>query len=191
MFLTKIEGGYFVEVFSKKGDDLLELGDFLQGTDAQKDEADAVNLAADQNCPESLKNSSSEIKHKVRMFYDSKIWEETSEGCFSCGSCNLVCPTCYCFDIQDEWGLGKNDGCRYRRWDACLTREFSEVSVQGGTENFREREAERFRHRILRKTAFLNDKLGAPACVGCGRCSGACTANIANPVSIINKIMES
>jgi formate hydrogenlyase subunit 6/NADH:ubiquinone oxidoreductase subunit I len=124
------------------------------------------------------------------MYYDSDIWKRRSEDCFSCGSCNIVCPTCYCFDIQDNWGLGTADGKRYRRWDACMTCEFSEVSVQGGKENFREDRAERFRHRIMRKTAFLNDKLGGPACVGCGRCSAACTADIANPVAVINEIME-
>jgi ferredoxin len=42
----------------------------------------------------------------------------------------------------------------------------------------------------MRKAAYLNDKLGGPACTGCGRCSAACTADIADPVRVINAIME-
>ncbi len=190
MFLTKITDGYLVEVLTKKGGDIIPEGNFTKAAQGQIDEAAAVNQKADKNCPEKLNNSSLEIKHKIRMYYDSDVWKKKSEDCFSCGSCNIVCPTCYCFDIQDDWGLGAADGKRYRRWDACLTCEFSEVAVQGGSENFREERAERYRHRIMRKTSFLNDKLGGPACVGCGRCAGTCTADVADPVAIINEIME-
>lgn len=190
LFLTKIAGGYVVDVLTSKGEQLLALGAFKPATAAQKTKAAKVLEAANKNCPEKLKASSAEIRDKVRKDFRSKIWEELSADCFSCGSCNIVCPTCYCFDVQDEWGLGACDGMRGRQWDACLTSEFSQVSVQGGTENFRKDKAERFRHRFMRKTAYLNDKLGGPACVGCGRCSGACTADIANPATVINKIME-
>jgi len=145
---------------------------------------------ADTDCKEKLNNTEADIKEKVRASFNSKIWDELSEDCFSCGSCNIVCPTCYCFDVQDEWGLKAQDGTRYRTWDACMTCEFSEVSVQGGSENFRETKADRFRHRFMRKAAYLNEQLGGPACIGCGRCTGACTVNIANPVTVINKIME-
>ena len=74
---------------------------------------------------------------------------------------------------------------------ACLTKEFAQISLGAGKhENPREERSERFRHRIMRKAAYLNEKLGSPACTGCGRCSSACTANIADPVNVINKIME-
>lgn len=192
MYMTKITGGYLVESITDKGEALIASGNFQPSTDAQVSEAADVNKKAADTCPEKLNNTSScEIAKKMRDSFSSKVWEELAETCFSCGSCNIVCPTCYCFDVQDEWGLGKCDGVRYRRWDACLTGEFSEVSVQGGSENFREERAERYRHRFMRKFAYLNEKLGSPACVGCGRCSGACTADIANPVTVINKIMES
>src|SRR4030042_549369 len=52
--------------------------------------------------------------------YDHPVWEEKAQRCYSCGSCNLVCPTCYCFDVRDdvEWGLQK--GRRYRGWGGRL-----------------------------------------------------------------------
>ena len=68
---------------------------------------------------------------------------------------------------------------------------FAEVSLGGGkTENFREHPHERYRHRVMRKTTYLNDKIGGPACVGCGRCAISCLADIADPVHIVDTIME-
>jgi len=191
MFLTAITDGFHVDVVTLKGEKLLPAGKFEKVTAEQTAEAKKVNADALANCPQKLNGTSFQIKHKVRLAYDSDIWEKTAKDCFSCGSCNIVCPTCYCFDIQDEWNLDGVSGTRHRRWDACLTCEFSEVTLQGATENFRDDRHERYRHRIMRKTSFLNDKLGGPACVGCGRCAGACTADIADPVRIVNQIMES
>ncbi|MBM4148703.1 MAG: hypothetical protein FJ224_06635 [Lentisphaerae bacterium] len=190
MFLTRLKGGYLVEVRSKKGEELLALGKFEPASREQAAEAEAVNAAAEKNCPEKLNDTSDSVREKVRASFGSDIWNELSRDCFSCGSCNIVCPTCFCFDVQDEWNLDGVSGVRSRCWDACLVSEFSEVSVQGGSENFREERAERYRHRFMRKAVYLNDALGGPACVGCGRCSGACTADIANPTVAINTIME-
>jgi ferredoxin len=190
MFLTDIGDGYVAEVLTEKGENLLQYGNFEDATKQQIIDADKVNEAANKNCPQKVKYGPEAVEVKMRDTFKSKIWEELSEDCFSCGSCNIVCPTCYCFDVQDWWNMDQESGKRSRRWDACLTTQFAEVSVQGGTENFREDRAERYRHRFMRKATYLNEKLGAPACVGCGRCSGACTADIADPVRVINRIME-
>jgi len=192
MFMTFIGDGYVVDVVTPKGEAIVKLGKFINATTEQLASAKKAVADANANCPEKLKGTSFQVMHKVRLAYGGPIWEEVAKTCFSCGSCNIVCPTCYCFDIQDEWNLDGTSGTRHRRWDACLTSEFSEVSLQNGRENFRHSRHERYRHRIMRKMTYLNEKLGgSPACVGCGRCSGACTADIANPVKIVNRIMES
>jgi formate hydrogenlyase subunit 6/NADH:ubiquinone oxidoreductase subunit I len=191
-FITKINGGYVYETRGDKGEALVKFGSFAKATDAQVKEARAVNENVMGKCPEKLNRSSKEIAEKVRKAFSKEaFWEALAEDCFSCGSCNIVCPTCYCFDVQDNWNLDQVSGARTRYWDACLTEDFAKVSLGGGaTENFREERAERFRHRIMRKASYLNEKLGGPACVGCGRCSAACTSDIADPVNVINKIME-
>jgi sulfhydrogenase subunit beta (sulfur reductase) len=191
-FLTRTKGGYVFEVLTDKGKDLLKHGKFTEASGDQVKEAKAVNNEMMTKCPEKLNGVSSKIAEKVRKsFADKTIWEECAENCFSCGSCNIVCPTCYCFDVQDNWNVDQKSGDRSRYWDACLTKEFAMVSLgAGATENFRDTRAERFRHRIMRKAAYLNEKLGGPACVGCGRCSSACTSDIADPVKVINRIME-
>lgn len=34
--------------------------------------------------------------------FDSSIWKQQSERCLGCGACAFVCPTCACFDIQED-----------------------------------------------------------------------------------------
>ena len=112
------------------------------------------------------------------------IWDTESERCLSCGSCIMVCPTCYCFDVIDELALSMKIGDRLRRWDACMLRSFAEVS---GGENFREEVKNRVKHRINRKFDFLMTKHGRSVCVGCGRCVRSCLAEI-SPVTIVEAL---
>jgi sulfhydrogenase subunit beta (sulfur reductase) len=191
-FITKIKGGYHFQALTPKGEALVKLGSFSKASGDQVEEAKRVNQDAMNKCQEKLKYDSKKNAEKVRAaFGNEKVWHEHSKDCFSCGTCNIVCPTCYCFDVQDVWNLDQVSGVRYRQWDACLTEDFAKVSLgPTGAENFREEKAERMRHRIMRKAAYLNQKLGGPACVGCGRCSVGCVPDIADPVKIINNIVE-
>jgi len=192
-FLTRIEGGYVYEARTPKGEALLARGAFAPATAPQIEAAAAANAAGRPPCPETLAHPADVVARVVRAtFRKERLWDELAADCFSCGSCNTVCPTCYCFDVQDTWNVDQASGARTRYWDACLTEDFATVSLGGGrTENFRETRGDRFRHRFMRKAVYLNGKLGGPACVGCGRCSSACTADIADPVHVIDRIMAS
>ena len=190
-FLTMIEKGYVFETRTPKGAALLEFGRFRIAEKSEVAAADRVNAEILEKCPERIDHPAQAVAKRLwEVFGDEALWEKFAEDCFSCGSCNVVCPTCYCFDVQDRWNLDQKSGARARSWDACLTQDFAQVSLgAGATENFRDSRGERFRHRFMRKGAYLNKKLGSPACVGCGRCSQACTADIASPPKVINKIM--
>jgi len=191
-FLTKLDDGYLFETRTPAGGALVRHGAFREATADQIAAAEKANADVLGQCKEQLPYSSAQIAAKVReSFGKEDMWDELAMDCFSCGSCNVVCPTCYCFDMRDAWNLDQVSGTRTRYWDACLTREFAAISMPGGGhENFREHHQSRFRHRFMRKGAYLNEKLGGPACTGCGRCSMACTADIADPVRVINTIME-
>jgi len=115
------------------------------------------------------------------------LWEEQANKCLNCGTCNLVCPTCYCFDVVDEMDLDLVHGKRIRRWDACLLSDFAKVA---SGENFRETRTSRYQHRLFRKGQYLFSKLGDVACVGCGRCASFCLADIADPVDVFNRLKE-
>ena len=118
--------------------------------------------------------------------YRSRVWDEVAEKCVGCGTCNLVCPTCYCFDVEDDVELDMTTGVRERHWDSCMLNDFAMVA---GGENFRKEKSERTRHRLHRKFKYITDHYGAPFCVGCGRCSKYCTAKI-SIVEIVNDLIK-
>ena len=118
--------------------------------------------------------------------YDSLLWEATARRCYSCGSCNLSCPTCYCFNTYDRLDMTLQAGQRRREWDGCQLPAFAMVA---GGHNFRGTPAARLRHRIYRKAKWIKEREGIAGCVGCARCNRACTAKI-NSVEIYNQLAE-
>ncbi|MEI6520519.1 MAG: 4Fe-4S dicluster domain-containing protein [bacterium] len=189
ILLTKLGKHYVVEVRTEKGEALLaELGDVP--------DADALLLARREQFWEDarrfmnkylLKCKPEDLPELLTQTYEHPIWEENAALCYSCGSCNLVCPTCYCFDVYDDVDWTLESGERFRQWDGCMLRKFAEVA---GGHNFRKNREERYRHRFYRKGKYLWDRMGMIACVGCGRCTTACTAKIANPVTLYNTLYE-
>lgn len=122
-----------------------------------------------------------------KAYEESDFWEKHSEKCLACGSCVLVCPTCYCFDVKDNPDLSLEHGERVRTWDGCLLEDFAKVA---SGENFRATRPTRYRHRYFKKGKYLFDRFGFVSCVGCGRCSSNCLPNIANPVNLFNDMYQ-
>ena len=143
--------------------------------------------ALNMGTPREVRFRPSELPGLLRRSFHNVLWDERADKCLSCGGCNLVCPTCYCFDVKDEVDLSLKEGRRYRVWDGCVLEDFAKV---GSGENFRERRAQRYRHRFYRKGMYLYDKYGHIACVGCGRCASACLPDIADPVAVYNALKE-
>lgn len=114
------------------------------------------------------------------------VWDELNDRCLGCGRCNIVCPTCYCFDVYDCMDLNMTSGERCREWDACTLKDFAVVSTG---ENFRSTRGQRLRHRFNRKFNYLMTKYNASFCVGCGRCTRSCPVNI-DVVETVNTIIK-
>jgi sulfhydrogenase subunit beta (sulfur reductase) len=107
--------------------------------------------------------------------YGHEIWERLGERCLSCGSCSMVCPTCYCYDVRDTVEPGAVSGRRLRCWDSCL---FSSHAAVAGGENFRASPADRIKFRFYHKQRGFVAEYGRPSCVGCGRCIVSCPVGI-------------
>jgi sulfhydrogenase subunit beta (sulfur reductase) len=106
--------------------------------------------------------------------YNAPFWEDVSFSCINCGTCTFVCPTCWCFDIQDE-NRGKS-GMRMRNWDSCMYPLFT---LHGSGHNPRGTKLHRVRQRFMHKLKYYVDKYNSGIqCVGCGRCVRFCPVNI-------------
>ena len=189
ILLTKIGDDYLADAATEKGQALLaKARDAVDATDA---DIKARQEVWDKN-KEALNNHKlnckpSELSALLEKSYDHPIWQENAETCFSCGSCNQVCPTCYCFNVSDSINWDMETGTRDRAWDSCMLDGFSKVA---GDHEFRAKRADRLRHRFYRKGKYVAAKLdGEVACVGCGRCVAACLPDIANPVNVYNKLL--
>ncbi|RLF72483.1 MAG: 4Fe-4S ferredoxin [Thermoplasmata archaeon] len=103
-----------------------------------------------------------------------EIWERLAEECYACGKCNMICPTCHCFDVVDMTDL-EGSGERVRIWDACHLFRYGLVA---SGHNFRGERLARAQYRIYDKFYYPYERYGIFACVGCGRCFEACSADI-------------
>jgi ferredoxin len=177
--------GYAIEAVTSKGKQLFGSSAAKPATPELIRKAEGLKNAVkdEAKLPMSRDDAPAFLAGKERH----PIWEQLAKKCFSCGSCVLVCPTCYCFDVQDEVDLSLENGRRVRVWDGCTLKNFAIVA---DGHNFRKSASDRIRHRILRKQKFIFERFGLPGCVGCGRCKNACVPDIAFPVDILTAMKE-
>jgi len=188
LMLTDIGDSYVVAVGTGNGDKLLnKYAKTKAATESELAQRDNQRKQALGKYKVSLNMPPSEVPGLLEASWDSPVFKEKSETCLSCGSCVMVCPTCVCFDVQDDIALTLDKGERYRQWDACMLVDFAKVATG---ENFRDDKEKRFRHRMYRKGMYLITRYEKPGCVGCGRCALACLAQIASPAETFNLLKE-
>ncbi len=187
LFFTHMEDIFFVEVSSEKGEEIVKkYAAFKKAGYNEKQALQRVREKRERDFKKSLKGDVNILSHLLKEAYNDKIWEEEGAKCLSCGACNIVCPTCYCFDIFDDLCADMNRGIRARRWDGCQLEDFCKIA---SGENFRQTPADRLRHRIFKKEVYLKKRFGWSGCVGCGRCIDHCIAGI-SIINIFNYILE-
>ncbi|HYK91382.1 MAG TPA: 4Fe-4S dicluster domain-containing protein, partial [Acidobacteriota bacterium] len=184
LFLSDIGSDYMVFVGTSRGDDIVVMSGSLLEEPTDADFAEYKRRSSLRRSAYRTRVELGDLPEIMEMEYHSEVWEEMGEKCLSCGSCSAVCPTCYCFDINDEVELGSRAGKRIRSWDSCLFRTHALVA---GGENFRKERSSRIKHRYYHKQRGFVAEYGRPSCVGCGRCTEICPAGI-NIVTVIEKI---
>jgi len=175
LFLTDLGERYYVEVGTEAGSQMARSAGLPQAGAADHKARQDYDARKAVTLTKKLPYSVRYLPDLLNASYDSLLWDAVARRCFSCGTCTNVCPTCYCFDVQDKVNLDLASGARRRSWDSCQLRSFAEVA---GGENFREHRASRLRHRMFRKGKFILERTGKSGCVGCGRCSRHCVAKI-------------
>lgn len=187
LFFTDIGNRYYVQAASDAGRTVVERdGAFKKAGYTDRVDLYETREERKKRFKKSVQGNMEMLSHLLKEAYGDGIWDIEGKKCLSCGACNIVCPTCYCFDVVDEVCPDMERGTRYRRLDGCQLHGFCKVA---SGENFRKTAAERVRHRVFKKEVYLKKRFGRSGCVGCGRCIDSCIAKI-SIIDIFNHVME-
>ena len=171
LMFTDIGDQFLVEEITAAGKELTAMATGIEEA-SEDDEARAKEAkeAARQKVTRMIETEG--IGEKLlACFDDEDYWEKIAAKCISCGICTFLCPTCYCFDINDE--LVKQEGTRFRSWDSCAFPVYTKMPM----ENPRLEKWRRVRQKVCHKFEFHPMSFGVIACVGCGRCIRLCPVN--------------
>lgn len=171
--LTTSDGHKFViAIGSQRGARILSDVPHRDATPAELDEVAQHIAVAEAHMGRKLDIHG--LKEKFYQARESAHWGKVAERCLACGNCTMVCPTCFCSNVNDTTDPCISCSVRTKTWDSCFTLDFS--YIHGGV--VRKSIAARYRHWISHKLATWHDQFGTPGCVGCGRCITWCPAQI-------------
>ena len=174
--LTEVIDGkdhYFTaEAGSERGAEVLAAAGAAEAKKGQVKKAEELVAAAAGKMGRYLDTSG--IKELLQGNPTHPQWEVVAKRCLTCANCTMVCPTCFCANVEDLADLGGTQASRTRRWDSCFNFEFS--YMHGGP--LRPSASARYRQWMTHKLASWYDQFGTSGCVGCGRCITWCPVGI-------------
>jgi ferredoxin len=173
LLFTELNGSFYIEVITEKGKKIIDKTSSLCTPASTQDSKQKEQLAQASKGKIKRQIHLDGIPEKLSNIFEHPIWKQLAMTCIGCGICTYTCPTCYCFDIQDETAARK--GRRLRVWDSCM---FAEYTLHASGHNPRPTKRERLRNRIYHKFKFNIDNYAVAGCVGCGRCISLCPVNI-------------
>ncbi len=166
---------YYAKIITAKGERILKDAGWMEESEAESAEREIENLKKSAEAGITAWIRTDRLKEKTATdLFDAPFWEDVAFSCINCGTCTYTCPTCWCFDIQDE--VRGRDGVRMRNWDSCMYPLFTH---HGSGHNPRDNKTKRLRQRFMHKLKYYVDKYrDGIQCVGCGRCISLCPVNI-------------
>ncbi|MEW5785190.1 MAG: 4Fe-4S dicluster domain-containing protein [Bacillota bacterium] len=184
LLLIDLGESYFLDAVTGKGQALLnDVQELLEEAPAEavkrKEQAAAAAEAKIRR-----RVDTAGVPAGLPGLWEDPLWQRNAAACLGCGACTYLCPTCHCFDIQDEVeGFAAR---RCRMWDSCM---FEEYTRHTSGHNPRPTRRERTRNRINHKYNYFVNKFDVIACVGCGRCVNLCPVNI-DIIEILRQVKE-
>lgn len=186
--LTDLGDRYYVKSLTKKGNDLINEAKtlFQEAKPSDKREAEKIHTGSEKKLKRQIKRSK-DLPAKLKGMFDSPFWDEESMSCIRCGICTYLCPTCHCFDINDEVASSSPlEGKRVRTWDNC---QFPDFTMHSSGHNPRPHKASRLRQRMLHKFQYFVERTKNYQCIGCGRCITYCPVGI-DIIKVLDKVSD-
>jgi sulfhydrogenase subunit beta (sulfur reductase) len=141
---------------------------------AEEDVAAAEAVTAKTAGQMGRKLNTNRLPELLRRNFEHPRWDDAAARCMTCGNCTLVCPTCFCTNVEEVTDLTGEHAERWRRWDSCFTMDFS--FIYGGSVRYTP--MSRYRQWVTHKLAAWVDQFGVSGCVGCGRCITWCPVGL-------------
>ena len=175
VLLADLDNKYLAKVLTDKGEAFLTSCKFDTLADEKESQTlfDILKKEAEKNIVSNI--NTDQLKDKTVLdLYEAPFWDDIAFSCIHCGTCTYVCPTCWCFDIQDE--TKQKSSSRFRNWDTCMSTLYTK---HASGHNPRDTKIQRVRQRFMHKLKYFLDKYDKGImCVGCGRCVKTCPVNI-------------
>jgi len=176
LFITDIGDKYFLEVLSARAYEIIK--DLDTGAPKEEDHLHYMRTAAAKNKLFTTHVDTTDLTKILDMEFQSPVWQQWGDKCLGCGTCSNVCPTCYCYGIEETVDVGLNKARKTKSLYSCNVVDFAEVA---GGHNFRPERSSRLKYRYYHKHRGFVEAYEESLCVGCGRCGEACLAGITVP----------
>lgn len=182
LFCSDIGDKYYLTINSSKAFNFLK----RVGVADPTEEDDRKYIARRKHIKKAFKTKVevSGLRSFLDIEFKSAIWEKWGDKCLNCGTCAMVCPTCYCHGIDESIDVRLTTAHKDRVTYSCNIVDFAEVA---GGHNFRPKREDRLKYRYYHHYRGFSENADEQICVGCNRCGRACLASI-NPKDVINDL---
>jgi sulfhydrogenase subunit beta (sulfur reductase) len=187
ILVTDLGDDYYVESLTPRGVQVMDFpGNFFR---VPKNEERSMVRKIHESAKGKIKRKINDVEKITERLgepnmFTSPLWEEEAKACIRCGICTFLCPSCHCFDMNDEVErISPLKGKRVRTWDNC---QFPDFTMHSSGHNPRPDKAARLRRRVLHKYPYFFQTNGDYLCTGCGRCITNCPVGI-DIIEILNR----
>ncbi len=179
LFLTDLGDRYFVAIDSDRGFRVVSSVDIRDVTEDDREDYVRVRhqIAEGFKTEVNVRN----LPTLLDLEFESPTWKRWGDKCLSCGSCAAVCPTCYCYGIEERLSMDLAESRKTKRLYSCNLVDFAMVA---GNHNFRPSRDSRLKYRYYHQHRGFTETYDEPKCVGCNRCGDTCLAGI-NPPELL------
>lgn len=184
LFLTDIGDKYFVAINSDTGYMMINRCGGEEVTDEDQQHFKRVKQQIESKFKTQVNVTI--IPELMDLEFESEVWKKWGAKCLSCGSCAMVCPTCYCHGVEEEVDLSFTQATKRRTLYSCNLLDFAAVA---GGHNFRPEPHVRLKYRYYHQFKGFVEAFNQSLCVGCNRCGAACLAGI-HPKAVIDDLIQ-